>query len=124
MSEHTYAITLPSADCCYMYSRRIDDAYGFPPFRYFAPALVVDGMGYEELRAEERKILASALSGVRARRLATPDFSWADRISALARDQALLDIRRSSAFFGESRRVLDHLPQSAAADHFSAPSFG
>jgi dolichol-phosphate mannosyltransferase len=94
-----------------------DDAYGFPPFRYFAPALVVDGMGYEELRAEERKILASALSGVRARRLATPDFSWADRIPALARDQAALDIRRSSAFFGESRRVLDHLPQSAAADH-------
>lgn len=61
-----------------------DDAYGFPPFAYFAPALVVDGFGYEELRAKERAILASALSsGVRARRLATPDFSWATRIPAL-----------------------------------------
>jgi dolichol-phosphate mannosyltransferase len=94
-----------------------DDAYGFPPFRYFAPALVIDGMGYEELRAEERKILASALTGVRARRLATPDFSWADRIPALARDKEPLDARRSSALFGESRRVFDHLPQSAAVDH-------
>jgi glycosyltransferase involved in cell wall biosynthesis len=94
-----------------------DDAYGFPPFRYFAPALVVDGMGYEELRAEERKILASALSGVRARRLATPDFTWADRIPGLARDKATLDLGRSSSPFGESQRGFDHLPQSAAADH-------
>ena len=63
-----------------------DDAYGFPPFAYFAPALVVDGMGYEELRAAERAILASALTGVRARRLATPDFTWADRIPTLVRE--------------------------------------
>ena len=60
-----------------------DDAYGFPPFAYFAPALVVDGMGYEELRARERQILAEALTGIRARRIATPDFSWADLIPAL-----------------------------------------
>ena len=62
-----------------------DDAYGFPPFRYFAPALVIDGMGYEELRAQERRILVSALAGIRARRLATPDFSWADAIPDLVR---------------------------------------
>src|SRR5205085_9789373 len=74
-----------------------DDAYGFPPFRYFAPALVINGMGYEELRAEERKILASALSGVRARRLATPDYSWADRIPALAGDAIALDLREKSS---------------------------
>lgn len=61
-----------------------DDAYGFPPFAYFAPALVIGGLGYEELRARERAILVSALgTGVRARRLATPDYSWADRIPAL-----------------------------------------
>jgi putative flippase GtrA len=61
-----------------------DDAYGFPPFRYFAPALVIDGNGYEELRAKERKILEQAIGGVRARRLATPDFTWADHIPRLA----------------------------------------
>ncbi|MGZ4593008.1 MAG: glycosyltransferase [Actinomycetes bacterium] len=60
-----------------------DDAYGFPPFRYFAPAIVIDGLGYEELRAKERSILASALAQVRARRVATPDYTWADRIPEL-----------------------------------------
>ncbi len=67
-----------------------DDAYGFPPFRYFAPALVVDGMGYEELRAKERSILESALAGVRTRRLATPDFTWADHIPELVRDDTIV----------------------------------
>jgi glycosyltransferase involved in cell wall biosynthesis len=62
-----------------------DDAYGFPPFRYFAPALVVGGMSYDELRAEERRILQSAMRGVRARRLATPDYTWADHIPGLLR---------------------------------------
>jgi glycosyltransferase involved in cell wall biosynthesis len=60
-----------------------NDAYGFPPFRYFAPALVVDGLGYEELCAGERRILASAMAGVTAHRLAVPDYSWPDRISEL-----------------------------------------
>jgi hypothetical protein len=60
-----------------------DDAYGFPPFRYFAPALVIGDDGYEELRAKERIILASAMGAVRAQRVATPDFSWADLIPKL-----------------------------------------
>jgi hypothetical protein len=60
-----------------------NDAYGFPPFRYFAPALVVDGLGYEELCAAERRILASAMAGVAAHRLAAPDYSWPDRIPEL-----------------------------------------
>jgi hypothetical protein len=63
-----------------------DDAYGFPPFRYFAPALVINGDSYEELRAKERKILEQAICGVRARRLATPDFTWADHIPRLTVD--------------------------------------
>ena len=69
-----------------------DDAYGFPPFRYFAPALVINGEGYEELRARERGILCSALFGVRARRLATPDYSWADHIPVLVRKDAPGDL--------------------------------
>jgi dolichol-phosphate mannosyltransferase len=66
-----------------------DDAYGFPPFRYFAPALVVGGTAYEELRAQERSILSEAMTGIRARRLATPDFTWADHIPQLARQDAV-----------------------------------
>jgi len=61
-----------------------DDAYEFPPFRYFAPALVIDGADYEELRARERRTLTRAMATVRARRLVSPDFSWADRIPTLA----------------------------------------
>lgn len=60
-----------------------DDAYQFPPFRYFAPALVIDGADYEQLRASERRILTQAMQRVRARRLVSPDFDWADRIPAL-----------------------------------------
>jgi mannose-6-phosphate isomerase-like protein (cupin superfamily)/putative flippase GtrA len=64
-----------------------DDAYGFPPFRYFAPALEVAGQGYEELRAREQLILTKAMEGVVARRLATPDFSWWERITDLTAQQ-------------------------------------
>lgn len=64
-----------------------DDAYGFPPYRYFAPAIAIGDMGYEELRAEERSILVSAMRGVTAQRLATPDFSWADHIPNLVNPQ-------------------------------------
>ncbi|HWC24013.1 MAG TPA: glycosyltransferase [Flexivirga sp.] len=60
-----------------------DDAYQFPPFRYFAPALVIDGADYEQLRAAERRILTQAMQRVRARRLVSSDFDWADRIPAL-----------------------------------------
>jgi dolichol-phosphate mannosyltransferase len=66
--------------------RNTDDAYGFPPFRYFAPALIVNGLGYEELRAAERAILVQAMAGIRARRLATPDFSWWKHITELIAD--------------------------------------
>jgi len=99
-----------------------DDAYGFPPFRYFAPALVVDGLGYEELRAKERTILASALSRVRARRLATPDFSWADHIPALSCEmtEALsivteIGLLETSAFAGEAGlRLGDAAPSGSS----------
>ncbi len=94
-----------------------DDAYGFPPYRYFAPALVVDGMGYEELRAEERRILASALVGVRARRLATPDFTWADRIPELAREERIvLPSPRSADHELVERRPSRQAPQPASVE--------
>ena len=60
-----------------------DDAYGFPPFRSFAPAISIDGEDYPQLRARERALLASFLDGVRVRRLTRDDFSWAEAIPQL-----------------------------------------
>jgi dolichol-phosphate mannosyltransferase len=60
-----------------------DDAYGFPPFRYLAPAVTIGEAGYAELRARERDILGSFLSHVRARVLASETFGWADEIPAI-----------------------------------------
>ncbi|MBY8870447.1 glycosyltransferase [Micromonospora sp. PLK6-60] len=65
--------------------RNTDDAYGFPPFRYLAPSLVVDGIGYHELRAREREVLTGFLSRVRSRVLASDTFGWADEIPRLIR---------------------------------------
>ncbi len=70
-----------------------DDAYGFPPFRYFAPALMIDDLDYDQLRARERTILVSAMARIRARRLATPNFSWAEHINQLMCDASdLVDV--------------------------------
>lgn len=60
-----------------------DDAYNFPPFRYFAPALSIGEQNYEQLRTREREILAGTLSGRRVRRLVCDDFSWATSIPLL-----------------------------------------
>ncbi|WP_369250377.1 glycosyltransferase [Streptomyces sp. R41] len=60
-----------------------EDAYGFPPYRYLAPALRIDGLDHAELRAREREILAGFLSGVRTRVLASDCFGWADEIPRL-----------------------------------------
>ncbi len=60
-----------------------DDAYGFPPFRYLAPAITVGGLDYRQLREAERDILASFLSHLRLRVLASDTFSWADEIPRL-----------------------------------------
>ncbi|MEV3858783.1 glycosyltransferase [Streptomyces sp. NPDC050095] len=63
-----------------------EDAYGFPPYRYLAPALRVDGMDHDRLRAREREILTGFLSGVRTRVLASDSFGWADEIPRLVGD--------------------------------------
>ncbi len=60
-----------------------DDAYGFPPFRYFAPALVFGQDDYLTLRAKEQAILRTALHGIRGRRMVSDTFGWAQGISSL-----------------------------------------
>jgi glycosyltransferase involved in cell wall biosynthesis len=60
-----------------------DDAYGFPPFRYLAPAITIGGLTYQQLRQREREILAGFLSHVRTRVIASDSFGWADEISRL-----------------------------------------
>ena len=62
-----------------------DDAYGFPPYRYFAPAIVIGGDGYDELRRKERQILTEALAGVPIRAVSSSNFSWAEDIAGLLR---------------------------------------
>jgi dolichol-phosphate mannosyltransferase len=60
-----------------------DDAYGFPPFRYLAPAINIGSRDYRELRTAERDILAGFLANVRVRTLASDSFGWADEIPRL-----------------------------------------
>jgi dolichol-phosphate mannosyltransferase len=60
-----------------------DDAYGFPPFRYFARAIAIDGQDYGRLRERERELLTSFLAKVRVRRVSRDDFGWADAIPQL-----------------------------------------
>jgi putative flippase GtrA len=64
-----------------------DDAYGFPPFRYLAPAISIGSRDYQQLRQAERMILAGFLSQLRVRTLASDCFSWADDIPHLIRPQ-------------------------------------
>jgi dolichol-phosphate mannosyltransferase len=64
-----------------------DDAYGFPPFRYLAPVLVIGGEQEEALRAHERQLLTSLLEKVRVRRMLSDNFDWADRIPTVLGDE-------------------------------------
>jgi dolichol-phosphate mannosyltransferase len=64
-----------------------DDAYGFPPFRYLAPAVRIGGLDYTQLRAKERDILAGFLGHVRSRALASDSFGWADEIPRLLAEE-------------------------------------
>jgi glycosyltransferase involved in cell wall biosynthesis len=73
-----------------------DDAYGFPPFRYFAPAIVLGQDDYDVLRDKETSLLSAALAGIRVRRLASDSFSWADEIPGLLKAEALAEERFSS----------------------------
>jgi dolichol-phosphate mannosyltransferase len=68
-----------------------DDAYGFPPFRSFAPSITLGGDDYLSLRAKEHRILRAALDHMVIRRIASDDFSWADTIAGL------LEVRAGTA---------------------------
>ena len=69
-----------------------DDAYGFPPFKYLAPAITIGGLGYAQLREREREILAGFLSRVRTRVVASDCFGWADEIPLLLRQEVALPV--------------------------------
>ena len=65
------------------------DAYGFPPFQYLAPAIVLGDGGYAEMLSRERAVLTSAVARMKIRRLASDSFTWADTIPGLlAADRA------------------------------------
>jgi dolichol-phosphate mannosyltransferase len=66
-----------------------DDAYGFPPFKYLAPGVRINGLDYRALRDRERETLRGFLSHVRARVLASDDFGWADEIPRLLHSETL-----------------------------------
>lgn len=81
---------VPPDDALDILLENTDDAYGFPPFRYFAPAIVIGDDDYTTLRSRERDVLRAALDGVTVRRLARDDFGWADAIPMLARQDAVI----------------------------------
>ncbi len=67
-----------------------DDAYGFPPFRYLAPAITLRGQNYVQLRERERQILSGFLTNVRSRVIASDCYGWADEIPRLLDGERLL----------------------------------
>jgi hypothetical protein len=71
-----------------------DDAYGFPPFEHLAPEIVLNGQDHETLRRREREILGQALTGIRAARMGSSSFDWADRIPPLVREPLIPEPRR------------------------------
>ena len=76
-----------------------DDAYGFPPFQYLAPAIVLGDGDYADLLRREREVLAGAMAKIPVRRLASDSFGWADTIPTLLAE--------------EPNFVVDHAPVEA-----------
>jgi len=65
-----------------------EDAYGFPPYRYFAPTISVKGFDFADLCEKERLILISAMESVRVERLGSDNYSWADDIARLLANES------------------------------------
>jgi putative flippase GtrA len=82
------------------------DAYGFPPFQYLAPVLVLGDGDYAELQRRERDVLTSAMARVQKRRIASDSFTWADTIPEL-----LAEDRRSHAAVADVPHRLLPLPR-------------
>jgi len=67
------------------------DAYGFPPFQYLAPTIVLGEEDFAELQRRERSVLTAAVSGIRTRRMASDSFTWADLIPHLLERNWVID---------------------------------
>ena len=76
-------VDIDKSDAMTQLLENTEDAYGFPPYRYLAPAINIGAKDYRELRAAERDILSGFLGNVRVRALASNSFSWADEIPLL-----------------------------------------
>ena len=76
-------VDIDKSDAMAQLLENTEDAYGFPPYRYLAPAINIGAKDYHELRAAERDILSGFLGNVRVRTLASNSFSWADEIPLL-----------------------------------------
>jgi hypothetical protein len=82
---------IPHADAIDELLQNTEDAYGFPPYSSLAPFLSVGGNEPTQLRAREREILSSALSGVEVQRIRVPDYSWPALIKSRATAPAATD---------------------------------
>jgi glycosyltransferase involved in cell wall biosynthesis len=89
------------------------DAYGFPPFQYLAPAIVLGKDGFAELQCRERAVLAAAMANVRARRIASDSFGWADSIPRLVAEERPAEVARLADH--QSRSVPLQLPRPRSA---------
>ena len=100
------------------------DAYGFPPFQYLAPALVLGDGDFAELQRRERAVLTSALSRMRARRIASSHFGWADVIPELATPRNFVVDRAPVPGIPIARRPGTASPQPTAASRHDAGARG
>lgn len=85
---------VPKQDAIDELMANTEDAYGFPPFRFLAPVLVIGGEEHAALMVREREILDSALDHIRVRRLGSDCFGWADEIPKLLANDAADEVRR------------------------------
>jgi putative flippase GtrA len=86
------------------------DAYGFPPFQYLAPVLVLGDGDYADLQRRERAVLRSAVSRMQLRRIASDSFGWADTIPAL-----LAEDRRAALRVAERPLPVPQVPHTSRA---------
>jgi len=82
-----YTGPIDAAEAVETLLRNTDDAYGFPPYRYIAPAIVIGERDHAALCRAERDILTAAIERVSVQRVARDDFSWSEWIAESVRDR-------------------------------------
>jgi hypothetical protein len=90
-----------------------DDAYTFPPFASFAPLLVFNGVGYDDLRVRERELLEAAMADVWRVRVRVVGHEWAEIIPDLVERRRPELARRAAAI--ASADAAEPAPVSASA---------